>query len=251
MTRIKIFGYTNKDGISSWKVVLLTGENADYFGGVSLGKALLSDNATSNFDEIINAGVAYELLDHLPRKGEGLPQFNDCYKMFKKSSVSYTLAEVPASQVIDDIEGFKKAVAAIKQCPPEQIQQTVKDKKPAPDMDRNVIDAILFLNDISDVNKNIGIELAEIYNNSDAGSGNSVGASGGSAGGVGGFGGGSISGSGASAFSEEDREECDKQADNMSIVENYLRSLRRQGIVVPKEVAKAASEVRSYLIGLC
>lgn len=248
MTRIKIFGYTNKEGISSWKVVLLTGENADYFGGISLGKALLSENATSDFDGIINAGVAYEMLDHLPRKGEGLPAFNDCYKMFKKSSVSYTLAEIPASQVIDDIQGFKNAVAAIKQCPPEQIQQTVKDKKPAPDMDRTVIDAILFLNDISDVNKNIGVELAEIYNDSGSSSGSgSIG--GGASGGFAGFGGGAAVG--GRGFSDEDREECDKQADNMSIVENYLRSLRRQGIVVPKEVAKAASEVRSYLIGLC
>lgn len=149
MANIRIFGYRNKEGTESWKVALIVAQYPGGFGAISLGKALLSPHATSSFEDIIEAGVAFEELDHRPGRGEGLPQFNDCYKAFIDSGVVYKLAEIPAEKVLDDIEGFKKAVAAIKQADPSAVKKTVETKKPAEGVSVNVIGAIGFLGRIS------------------------------------------------------------------------------------------------------
>jgi hypothetical protein len=163
MANIRIFGYKNKEGTESWKVALIVAQYPGGFGAISLGKALLSPHATSSFEDIIEAGVAFEELDHRPGRGEGLPQFNDCYKAFIDSGVIYKLAEIPAEKVLDDIEGFKKAVAAIKQADPSAVKETVETKKPAEGVSVNVIGAIGFLGRISN-SGNAGdlIEIGEL-----------------------------------------------------------------------------------------
>ena len=150
MANIKIFGYKNKDGGESWKVILIVARFPGGFSGISLGKALLSPHATSSFEDIIEAGVAFEELDHRPGKGEGLPQFNDVFKAFSDEGVMFNLAEIPAAKVLDDVEGFKKAVAAIKQADPSAIKQTVETKKPAEGISPDVLGAIGFIGEISD-----------------------------------------------------------------------------------------------------
>ena len=149
MANIRIFGYKNKEGGESWKVALIVAKYPGGFGAISLGKALLSSHATSSFEGIIEAGVAFEELDHRPGRGEGLPQFNDCYKAFSDTGVMFNLAEIPAAKVLDDVEGFKKAVAAIKQADPSAIKQTVETKKPAEGISPDVLGAIGFIGEIS------------------------------------------------------------------------------------------------------
>ena len=184
MANIRIFGYRNKEGTESWKVALIVAQYPGGFGAISLGKALLSPHATSSFEDIIETGVAFEELDHRPGRGEGLPQFNDCYKAFLDSGVVYKLAEIPAEKVLDDIEGFKKAVAAIKQADPSAVKKTVETKKPAEGIPPEVFGAIGFLGRISD-GSNAGdlISIGDNYGDDSFSGGSSGGSSRGSSGG--------------------------------------------------------------------
>ena len=180
MANIRIFGYRNKEGTESWKVVLMIAKYPGGFGALSLGKALLSPRATSSFEDIIESGVAFEELDHRPGRGEGLPQYNDVYKAFSDTGVMFNLAEIPAEKVLDDIEGFKKAVAAIKQADPSAIKKTVETKKPAEGISSDVIGAIGFIGEISESpNAGILISIGESFGSSSifsGGAGSSSGA---------------------------------------------------------------------------
>lgn len=85
--------------------------------------------------------------------------------------IVYKLAEIPAAKVLDDVEGFKKAVAAIKQADPSAIKQTVETKKPAEGISPDVLGAIGFIGEISDSpDAGVLISLGELGGGSFSGS---------------------------------------------------------------------------------
>ena len=94
---IKLFAYTSKDGRKSIKIVAVTGEDSVRFGGISLGKVLL--NSSLDLNEVLSTYKNYTVLDHMPRRGEGLPQYNECWKMFNKSNIYCELGELDPNKV--------------------------------------------------------------------------------------------------------------------------------------------------------
>lgn len=94
---IEIFAYENKDHKKSIKIVGITGRNDKNFGGISLGKVLL--NSSLNLSEVLNTLKTYKPLDHMPKRGEGLPQYNECWKMFSNSGVYCKIGELDPNKV--------------------------------------------------------------------------------------------------------------------------------------------------------
>ena len=88
---IELFAYTNKAGKKSIKIVGTTGQRFDsndkrtFFGGISLGKVLF--NSSLELEEVLESLKDYTVLNHMPKKGEGLPEYNECFKMFNTSQV--------------------------------------------------------------------------------------------------------------------------------------------------------------------
>ena len=88
---IELFAYTNKLGKKSIKIVGVTGQRFDsdgkrtLFGGISLGKVLF--NSSFTLDEVLDTLKNYEPLKTMPKRGEGLPEYNECFKMFNQSQV--------------------------------------------------------------------------------------------------------------------------------------------------------------------
>lgn len=119
---IKIFAYQNKQGTKSIKIVGVVGENATMFGGISLGKVLYNSDFT--LDEVVDALKDYDVLDHMPRRGEGLTQFNPAYKMFNKSSVYCTIGELDPAKV--DSNDLEKAIRVLKNLGPAEESKIVE-----------------------------------------------------------------------------------------------------------------------------
>lgn len=81
---IKTFKYKNAEGRESIKVVAVVAETATHISGISVGSLVYKGG---DLVALKRAGKSFKTLDHLPRKGEGLVEFNQYYKCFKKSNM--------------------------------------------------------------------------------------------------------------------------------------------------------------------
>jgi hypothetical protein len=87
MMEVKVFNYVNKNGIKSTKVLAVVAETDKYISGISLGHLYFKGNK-SDLTQLKKSTKDFVKLDHLPKKGEGLTQFNEHYKMFLKENVT-------------------------------------------------------------------------------------------------------------------------------------------------------------------
>lgn len=118
---IKLFAYTSKDGRKSIKIVAVTGEDSVRFGGISLGKVLL--NSSLDLNEVLSTYKNYTVLDHMPRRGEGLPQYNECWKMFNKSNIYCELGELDPNKV--NTSDLIKTINLLKNLPAAKEEEIV------------------------------------------------------------------------------------------------------------------------------
>ena len=113
---IELFAYKNQQGQKSIKIVAVTGQLFEgskriRFGGISLGKVLF--NSSHSIEEVLFQLRSYEPLDHMPKRGEGLPEFNDCWKMFNTSNVYCWLGQLDPKKVL--AEDLEKTIKFLKE----------------------------------------------------------------------------------------------------------------------------------------
>lgn len=91
---IKVFKYTNKQGVSSVKVLAVTAESATHMAGISLGSIMFKGN--HDLKQVLRDYIGYKVSDHMPTgpakrnaagELEGFSKYNDSYKMFLKGSM--------------------------------------------------------------------------------------------------------------------------------------------------------------------
>ena len=84
--QVMVFDYVNKEGVQSTKIVAVVAETATHISGISLGH-LHYKGDRNEFGQLKKAAKGFKTLDHLPKRGEGLIEFNSHYKCFNKSNI--------------------------------------------------------------------------------------------------------------------------------------------------------------------
>lgn len=128
---IELFAYKNQMGKKSIKIVGVTGQLFEgnkrvRFGGISLGKVLF--NSSHSVDEVLYQLRSFEPLDHMPKRGEGLPEFNDCWKMFNTSNVYCWIGQLdPTKLLADDLEKTIKFLKGLSEDEQDKLADTVSE----------------------------------------------------------------------------------------------------------------------------
>jgi hypothetical protein len=126
---IELFAYKNQMGKKSIKIVAVTGQLFEgskriRFGGISLGKVLF--NSSHSIDDVLYQLRSFEPLDHMPKRGEGLPEFNDCWKMFNTSNVYCWLGQLDPKKIVgDDLEKTIKFLKGLSDDEQDKLADTV------------------------------------------------------------------------------------------------------------------------------
>ena len=113
---IELFAYKNGVGTKSVKIVGITGQSFDEegkrttFGGISLGKVVL--NSSCGLKDVLESLKNYEVLGHMPRRGEGLPEYNECFKIFKEDRVYCKIGTLDPKLLTE--EDLRKTITFLK-----------------------------------------------------------------------------------------------------------------------------------------
>lgn len=128
---IELFAYKNQMGKKSIKIVAVTGQLFEgnkriRFGGISLGKVLF--NSSHSIADVLYQLRSFEPLDHMPKRGEGLPEFNDCWKMFNTSNVYCWIGQLdPKKLLSDDLEKTIKFLKGLSEDEQDKLADTVSE----------------------------------------------------------------------------------------------------------------------------
>jgi hypothetical protein len=126
---IELFAYKNREGKKSIKIIGTTGQRFDenekrtYFSGISLGKVFF--NSPFSLADVLEDLTKTQPLDHMPRRGEGLPEYNSCYKMFDTDRVYCWLGQLDPSKI--SAEELEKTIKFLKGLTEEE-QDELADK---------------------------------------------------------------------------------------------------------------------------
>lgn len=122
---IELFAYKNSTGTKSVKIIGITGQSFDdegkriTFGGISLGKVVL--NSSCDLKEVLESLKNYEVLGHMPRRGEGLPEYNECFKIFREDRVYCKIGILDPKLLTE--EDLRKTITFLK-----GLSETEEDK---------------------------------------------------------------------------------------------------------------------------